>query len=67
LLIAPDGRKYARVDLKGPDDEEAKKQAQRLVPGYPVELWDGDRMIAKFGPGGKLPAGSPPIRAGEKG
>jgi hypothetical protein len=35
-------------DLFCRDDESAKEQAARLVDGYDVELWQGERRIAFF-------------------
>jgi hypothetical protein len=49
-LIGPDGHVTMRVDLHCADDESAKTNAQQLVDGQAVELWQQDRKIATFTP-----------------
>jgi hypothetical protein len=31
-----------------PDDETAKEHAKKLAHGHDVELWQSERLIAKF-------------------
>jgi hypothetical protein len=47
-LIDSDGHIQRRVDLLCEDDESAKKQAQKLVDGHDVELWQLNRRICEF-------------------
>jgi hypothetical protein len=47
-IIGRDHRVQKAEDLTCSDDEEAKKAAERFVDGHDVELWQRDRMIAKF-------------------
>lgn len=47
-IVGPDGHFLQRVDLVCPDDEAAKEHAKNLVDGHDVELWKGERPIAKF-------------------
>ena len=47
FILGPDGHVQARIDLIHADDENAaKEQAQRLVDGHDVELWQLDGKIA---------------------
>ena len=46
-----DGHITGRVTILASNDEEAKEQAQLLVDGYPVELWQEGRKISTFDPG----------------
>ena len=36
------------IDLYCPDDEAARERARQLVDGHDVELWQGQRKIARF-------------------
>jgi hypothetical protein len=47
-VIGPDGHIQRRFDLLCADDEAAKERAQLLVNGRDLELWQFDRMVAKF-------------------
>lgn len=47
-IIGSDGHFHKSVPLDCPDDEEAKQQAEQLVDGHDVELWQRDRKIAVF-------------------
>jgi hypothetical protein len=47
-LMGLDGRIVRRTDLTCADDEDAKTQAEQLVDGYDVELWQLDRRIGTF-------------------
>jgi hypothetical protein len=47
-IIGVDGGFLRAVELVCPDDEVAKEYAKRLVDGHDVELWQGDRQVAKF-------------------
>jgi hypothetical protein len=55
-IMGPDGHVIHRVDLRCTDEQDAKRQAKRLVDGRAVELWDRDRKITRFEPN----PGSPP-------
>lgn len=47
-FLGDDRRIFRRVDLHCTNDEDAKIQAQQLMDGHSVELWDGARKIAEF-------------------
>jgi hypothetical protein len=51
-IVGSDGHVTHRVDLRCLDEEDAKRQAKRLVDGRAVELWDRDRKIIRFEPDG---------------
>jgi hypothetical protein len=46
--VGQDGHFVRGLDLVCPDDDSAKDYAKNLVDGHDVELWKGDRPIAKF-------------------
>jgi hypothetical protein len=46
--VDPDGHIIGCTDLICEDDEAAKKQAQQLVDGHDIELWQGVRKLARF-------------------
>ena len=48
FIIGEDGHVRDRVDLLCEDETEARRQAQRLVDGHDVELWQLDRKIETF-------------------
>jgi hypothetical protein len=48
-IIGVDGHFVGAVELFCPDDDAAKEYAKQLVDGHDIELWQGDRHIAKFG------------------
>jgi len=47
-IIGSDGHVLSAVPLECADDAEAMKQAEQLVDGYDVELWQRARKIARF-------------------
>ena len=47
-FLGRDGHFIKAVDLICEDDEAARKQAQRIVESFDMELWQHDRRIAKF-------------------
>jgi hypothetical protein len=47
-IIGIDGHFVRAVELICPDDDTAKGCAKQLVDGLDIELWQGDRRIAKF-------------------
>jgi hypothetical protein len=47
-IIGVDGHFLRAIELVCPDDETAKEYAKPLADGHDVELWQGDRLIAKF-------------------
>jgi hypothetical protein len=47
-IVGIDGRFLRAVELVCPDDDSAKDYAKQLVDGHDVELWQGDRQVAKF-------------------
>jgi len=48
-IIGMDGHFVRAVGFTSPDDDTAKEYAKQLVDGHDIELWLGDRKIAKFG------------------
>jgi hypothetical protein len=44
-IVGSDGHIFNAVDLECPDDAEAMKQAEQLVDGHDVELWQRARRI----------------------
>jgi hypothetical protein len=47
-LLGPDGHIKGGIDLICSDEETAKNQAQQLVDGLDLELWQLGRKIATF-------------------
>ena len=47
--IGPDGHFDSATPLVCADDAEATKQAEQLVEGRDIELWQLDRKVAVFG------------------
>jgi hypothetical protein len=47
-IVGEDGHFVRAVQLVCPDDETAKEYAKQLVDGHDVELWQLERLIAKF-------------------
>jgi hypothetical protein len=47
-VIGPDGHIQRRFDLLCADDDAAKERARQLVNGHDLELWQFDRVVAKF-------------------
>ena len=48
--IGPDDQIIRRVDLICANDAVAKERAQQLVDRNPIELWRGERFLARFDP-----------------
>lgn len=48
--LGNDGHIIDRQSITCDSDEEAKERAKRLVDGYPVEMWQGARKVARFRP-----------------
>jgi hypothetical protein len=49
-FLDEDGHIEMRVDLVCEGIDTAKEKAKQLVSDQDVELWDGDRKVATFGP-----------------
>jgi hypothetical protein len=49
-VIGPDGHIFNRVDIRSPDEKEARRLAKIAVDGHAVELWQADRLIERFEP-----------------
>jgi hypothetical protein len=47
-IIGSDGHFVSSVPLECADDAVATKQAERLVDGQDIELWQRDRKVARF-------------------
>jgi hypothetical protein len=47
-MVGQDGRISQRIDLACEDDEAARRRASSFTDGNTIELWQNDRMIAKF-------------------
>jgi hypothetical protein len=47
-IIGSDGHFYSAVRLECIGDAEALKEAEHLVGGHDVELWQGARKVAAF-------------------
>jgi len=47
-IVDSDGHFHSSVPIECADDTEAMKQAEQLVDGHDVELWQRDRKIARF-------------------
>ena len=52
FVLTRQGQIIKAVDLNCPNDEDAKGQAQQLVDGHAVELWEGTtaRRVALLPP-----------------
>jgi hypothetical protein len=48
-IIGRDGHFQSSVNLECADDAEASVSARKLEDDHDVELWQGARMVAKFG------------------
>lgn len=48
ILVDADGRAISMHWIRATEDEEAVRQAQALVDGHGVDLWDGVRFIEYF-------------------
>jgi hypothetical protein len=49
-IIGEDGHFIDAAPLICEDDDAALKQAEQLVNGRPIELWSGERFVAKLEP-----------------
>jgi hypothetical protein len=49
-VIGFDGHIINRVDIRCPDEKEARRLAKIAVDGHGVELWQADRFIERFEP-----------------
>jgi hypothetical protein len=47
-IVGQDRHLYSSKSLDCADDVEASEAAKQLVDGHDVELWQRDRMVAKF-------------------
>jgi hypothetical protein len=47
-IVGLDGQLIRSIEIMSPNDEIAKEHAKHLVDEHDVELWKGDRRIAKF-------------------
>jgi hypothetical protein len=47
-LLGPDGQITSRINIICVDEKTARERAQQLALDCAVELWQGDRMIAKY-------------------
>ena len=47
-LIGEDGHFFKSIDLSCADDGAAIESAKKLIDGHDIELWQLDRMIARF-------------------
>jgi hypothetical protein len=48
--IGQDGHFIGFEALICANDAEAIEQAKRLVDGYDIELWSGDRLVTRLSP-----------------
>jgi hypothetical protein len=46
--IGSDGHFTSAIDLDCADDQAAVESAKQFIGDHGVELWQGDRLIAKF-------------------
>jgi len=53
-IIGIDGHRFVRAEFfsNHPDDATAKAAAKKLIDGHDVELWDRNRFVVRFSPGG---------------
>lgn len=47
-IVGSDGHFQSAVPLDCANDDAAKEQAEQLVEGHNVELWQRDRKVAVF-------------------
>jgi hypothetical protein len=47
-VIGQDGHFIKSIDLSCADDSAAVESAKQLIDGHDLELWQGDRRIARF-------------------
>ena len=53
-VIGFHGHIIKRVDIRCPDEKEARQLAKIAVDGHAVELWQADRFIERFEPSDRL-------------
>ena len=51
------GHVFGCINLVCDGEEDAKRQAQKLVSFYRIELWRLDQRVAKFEPVSQIPDG----------
>jgi hypothetical protein len=49
-IMGPDGHIRDLVIIHAETEDDAKKQAEQLVDGHAIELWDEARRIVRFEP-----------------
>ena len=49
-IIGWDGHVKKRIDIRCPDEVEARRIAKIAVDGHAVELWQADHFIDRFVP-----------------
>jgi hypothetical protein len=47
-FLDPDGQRIYTQSIEAPNDREAVKQARQLLDRQALELWDGERLIARL-------------------
>jgi hypothetical protein len=47
-IIGADGRLIRSLRLDCPDDSAAIKQAEHMLDGYSVEIWQLERRVGRF-------------------
>lgn len=47
-VMGQDGHIESRIDIVCRNENDAKQRAKALVDGHDIELWQADRVIAKF-------------------
>jgi hypothetical protein len=47
--LMENGHVWTAIDLTCTDDDDAKRRAANLSSGHDVELWQGDRKVARSG------------------
>ena len=47
-VVGKDGHFQRSIQLVCSSDEAAKQEAEKLIDGHDVELWQRDRKIARF-------------------
>jgi hypothetical protein len=48
--IGHDGHIVKSAPLVCEDDAAAVAEARKALPGYPIELWSGDRLVTRLDP-----------------
>ena len=47
-IFSTPGTFHGAQDIPAPDDREAAKKARQLLDRQDIELWNGERLIARF-------------------